>query len=242
MLGSPVFIGHFCRLLLVSDPIMMLDFLNGYQKSVSLDDEKFRAFFTAGVKKSDFLLFEDSTVCEFKEIENFDVVNRVEKIANKGIASGPNSERDFYRRINSVLSKANQQIKETKNALGKPDALGLVMIENLIPTNLSVLALIGAADRKMANGLEFVDAVLCLDFANTFTDEHGSQIQPAQLVTRATDRSEKLYRLVGELLDEFSKTRNTTLHRDFDISNADQNWVVDSSGRYKNFKATLNKR
>ena len=140
-----------------------------------------------------------------------------------------------------MLSLANQQIKKTKEVLDKPGALGLVIIENQIPKNLSVIALIDAADIKMKNGLDCVDGVLCLDFLNTFVDKNGSPIQPTQLVTRNTDRSNNLFLLVGGLLEDFVKSRNTTLQHDFSISNADQTWVADSSGCYKSFRATINK-
>lgn len=220
---------------------MMLDFLNSYSNAVCLDDEKFIPFFASGVKKSDFLLFDETTICESKEIKNFDAPKRVEHVARKGATSELNFKRDFYNTINNALSLANRQIKETKEALGKPSALGLVIIENKISTHLSVLTLIDAADRKMRNGLFCVDAVLCLDFLNTFVDENGSHIQPAQLVTRDTDRSENLYHLVGGLLEDFAKSRNTALQRNFIISNADQRWVTDSTGRYRGFRATINK-
>jgi hypothetical protein len=218
---------------------MMLGFLNSYSKAVSLDNERFNSIFLAGMRKSDFLLFEESTICEFKEIVNFDAPKRIEHIAKKGITSERNFKRDFYNTIENALSSANQQIAETQTALGIPGALGLVIVENLIPKDLSVLALIDAADRKMGNGLASVDAVLCLDLVNTFVDENGSHIQPAQLVTRGTERSNKLYPLVGNLLEDFSNSRMPPIHRNFNISKADQTWVTDASGRYKSFRGTL---
>lgn len=219
----------------------MLNFLNGYSNAVCLDDARFRTIFTSGEKKSDFLLFNETAVCEFKEIKNFDVPKRVEHLAKKGVTSGSIFKRDFNNHIKKVLSLANQQIKKTKEVLDKPGALGLVIIENQIPKNLSVIALIDAADIKMKNGLDCVDGVLCLDFLNTFVDKNGSPIQPTQLVTRNTDRSNNLFLLVGGLLEDFVKSRNTTLQHDFSISNADQTWVADSSGCYKSFRATINK-
>lgn len=219
----------------------MLNFLNGYSNAVCLDDARFRTIFKSGEKKADFLLFNETTVCEYKEIKNFDAPKRVEHLAKKGVTSGSSFERDFYNQIKKVLSVANQQIKKTKEVLDKPGALGLVIIENQIPINLSVIAPIHAAERKMKNGLDCVDAVLCLDFLNTFVDENGSRIHPTQLVTRNTDRSKNLFQLVGSLLEDFSTSRNTTLQHDFNISNANQTWVIDPSGCYKSFRATINK-
>jgi hypothetical protein len=97
-----------------------------------------------------------------------------------------------------------------------------------------------AADRKMMGGLDCVDGVLCLDFTNTFVDENGSHIQPAQIVVRNTDRSERLYRLVGEMLMDFGKSNDTPIIGGFQISKADQKWTTDTHGKYMSFDATLN--
>ena len=219
---------------------MMLDFLNQYARAACLDSVRFNSLFPDGVKKADFLLFEESTVCEFKEVKNLDVVKRVEHVAKKNADSKGNLKRDLYNTISNALSLANQQIKETREILGMSASLGLVIIENQIPKDLSVLALMDAANRKMMGGLDCVDGVLCLDFTNTFVDENGSYIQPAQIVARNTDRSERLYRLVGELLMDFGKGNNRPVIGEFHISKADQKWTTDTQGKYMNFDATLN--
>lgn len=218
---------------------MMLDFLNQYAKAVCLDSVRFKSLFPDRVGKSDFLLFEESTVCEFKEVKNFDIAKRVEHVAEKN-AGSKNLKRDLYNTISNTLSKANQQIKGTREVLGMPESLGLVIIENQIPKDLSVLALMDAADRKMISGLDCVDGVLCLDFTNTFVDGNGSHIQPAQMVVRNTDRSERLYRLVGEMLMDFGKSNNTPIIGGFHIFEADQKWTMDTQGKYMSFGATLN--
>ncbi len=92
----------------------MLNFLTSYSKATSLDDIKFNSFFIKGVKKADFLLFEETTICEYKEIENFNVKQRVEYLVKKDIHSELDFKRDFHNTINKALSNANQQIKETK--------------------------------------------------------------------------------------------------------------------------------
>ena len=218
---------------------MMLDFLNHYSKAVSLDSERFKKTFPDGSQKSDFLLFEETTICEFKDLLNFDVQKRVERVARKGARSEQDLKRDLYNTIENALSKANKQIKETKEILQTPTALGLVVIENHIPSDISVLALMDAANRKMMNGVDSVDGVLCLDFINTFVSASGEHIQPAQIVIRDTKRSKDLSNLVGQLMVDFSVGRNGPLRKNSDVSKADQIWAVKSDGQYGKFNATL---
>jgi hypothetical protein len=219
---------------------MLLDFLNGYSKAVSLDGERFKNTFPDGSQKSDFLLFEETTVCEFKDLVNFDVQNRVENVAKKRDRSEQDLKRDLYNTIENALSKANKQIKETKEALQLPMALGLVIIENHIPNDMSVLALMDAADRKMMNGVDNVDGVLCLDFINTFRRPDGTPIQLMQIVIRDTKRSKDLSDLVGRLMEDFSVTRNSPLRWNHSISKADQMWTLKPDGQYGKFSASLN--
>ncbi|MDF1588255.1 MAG: hypothetical protein P1P93_03750 [Gammaproteobacteria bacterium] len=218
---------------------MMLDFLNHYSKAISLDGERFENTFPDGSQKSDFLLFEETTICEFKDLLNFDVQKRVERVAKKGTRSEQDLKRDLYNTIENALSTANKQIKETKEILQLPMALGLVVIENHIPNDISVLALMDAANRKMMNGVDNVDGVLCLDFINTFVSADGEHIQPVQIVIRDTTRSKDLSNLVGKLMEDFSVSRNSPLHRNFDICKADQMWAVKSDGQYGKFGASL---
>lgn len=218
---------------------MMLDFLNQYSKAISLDSERFKKAFPEGVQKSDFLLFEETTICEFKELLNFDIKKRVEHVAQKTIRSEQDLKRDLYNTIENTLKKANNQIKETKETLQSPSALGLVIIENHIPSDISVLTLMDAANRKMMNGIDNVDGVLCLDFVNTFKSRKGEHIHPAQIVIRNTDRSKNLSDLAEKLMEDFSKNRNTALYANFNISKADQIWTVKPDGSYCKFNAAL---
>jgi len=74
---------------------------------------------------------------------------------------------------------------------------------------------------------------------NTFIDENGAHIQPAQLVTRKTERSNALFYLVGTLLEDFTNEHGRPLNSGFNIAKANQTWVTDSAGRYKSFNANL---
>jgi hypothetical protein len=218
---------------------MMLEFLNHYPRAINLDNARFDHLFLPKAKRSDFLLFDESTVCEYKEIINFGVSDRIEHISKKAKKNDRNFKRDFYNTINLALSAANKQIQETKAILGTPNALGLIIIENKIPEHLSVLALIDAAERKMMNGLEFVDAVLCLDLVNTFTDKSGSPIRLIQTLTRDSERSKKLYNLAGELLSDYCASKNTPIYKDFSIIKGDQTWITGPDGRYEKFVGTF---
>lgn len=218
----------------------MLVFLNQYARAVSLDDVRFKNLFAQGIGKSDFLLFEDSTICEYKEVKSFNITKRIEHLVRKNSGSWQNLKRDLYNAINKVLSSSNQQIKDTREALNLPESLGLVIIENQIPNDLSVLAFMDAADRKMQSGLKCIDGILCLDFINTFVDENGFRIHPAQLVVRDTERSNRLHALVGEMLNDFGINNHIPIQEGFNISKADQIWKTDEVGRYKNLNATFN--
>lgn len=217
----------------------MLDFLNQYAKAISLDGVKFKNLFPQGVRKSDFLLFEDSTICEYKEVKSFNVGKRIEHLVRKNSGLARNLKRDLYKTINKVLNLSNQQIKDSREALNMPESLGLVIIENQISNDLSILALMDAADRKMQSGLECIDGILCLDFINTFADENGNRICPAQLVVRDTERSERLHILVGEMLNDFGINNHIPIQDGFNIAKADQIWKTDKAGRYENLNATL---
>ena len=219
---------------------MMLDFLNSYHRSISLDSDRYKDTFNEGVKKADFLLFENSIICEFKDLLTIDVKNRIEKIGKKEIKSQQDFKRDLYGSIEKSLSHANKQIKRTREILNLPFALGLAIIENHIPDDISVMALIDAADRKMMTGLDGVDGVLCLDFVNAFVDGDGNYIQPAQIVVRDGERGSSLYQQIGVLLKDFSINRNTVLHTNQEIVKADQKWYVKTDGKYSGYSVSIN--
>ena len=142
-------------------------------------------------------------MCECKDMRNIDISKRVEYLLGKHEGSRQGFKRDLYHSISSALSKSNKQIRDTKIALDLPRPLGLVILENMIPSNLSVVTLIDAADRKMLNGLDSVDAVLCADFVNIYSDADGNPSRPIQIVTRKTVQSKLLYHLIWRLIQDF---------------------------------------
>ena len=126
----------------------MRDFLESYDRAVNLDDQFYNEYFPESVSRSDFLLFERQVICEFKEIQNIQVASQVRKLSQKFDISEQNVKRSLYNSIEKALSKANKQINATKAALYLPDALGLIILENQIASDLSVLSLIDAANRN----------------------------------------------------------------------------------------------
>ncbi|MBD1846673.1 hypothetical protein H6F89_25275 [Cyanobacteria bacterium FACHB-63] len=165
---------------------MMREFLQQYENARDLDSKQYDCHFDQGVDRADFLLFENQIVCEIKEIQNIKVQYQVEKLARRGNISDQNFKRDFYNSINKALSKANRQIEQSRSTLNHPNALGLVILGNLIQDELSVLSLIDASNRKMLSGLDCVDGVFCVDFVNTFSNSEGKPERPAQLLLRNT--------------------------------------------------------
>ena len=218
---------------------MILEFLNHYPRAISLDNARFDPLFPQFAKRSDFLLFDESTICEYKEIKNFRVSDRIEHMVRKPQMGDDNFKRDFYNTINLAFSFANKQIRESKEILNSPDALGLIIVENQIPKDLSVLALIDAADRKMLNGLESVDCVLCADFVNTFVDKSGAPVRLVQTITRDSERSSRLCELIEELVSDFCAINGIPIYKGSNITKADQSWVIGPDGRYTKFIGTF---
>ena len=126
------------------------EFLAQCHNAESLDLPKYSNAFPAGVEKADFLIFGGEAVCEVKQIETVNFPARVQKLIGK---QPDNFKRDAYNAINNALSKANDQIEETKKTLDFPGALGIVVLDHQIPKDSSVLSVIDAADRKMRGGL-----------------------------------------------------------------------------------------
>lgn len=217
---------------------MLLDFLRQYPNAVDLDDSRFDTHFPEGIQRSDFLLFDQLTICEFKEIRNIDIGRRAEYLFGKHENKRQGLKRDLYNSMSLALSKSNKQICDTKISLDLQGALGLVILENMIPSDLSVVTLIDAADRKMLNGLDSVDAVLCADFVNTYSDADGNPSQPIQIVTRKTVQSKLLYHLVGRLIQDFCSINNTPLTTGASLKKADQEWVVKNDGKYQKYAST----
>lgn len=211
-----------------------------YEQAANLESKEYDAYFPEGVKRSDFLLFGGQVVCEFKEIEKIKVRHQVEKLARKGESSEKNFKRDFYNSINKALKTANTQIEASKKALDVPNALGLVILENLIQDDLSVLSLIDAANRKMLGGLVNVDCVLCLDFVNTFSNPDGSNpVRPAQVLARDAERSRRLCELLDQLMKTFCEKSSTPFLDGLNIEKGDQVWLTDTQGKYKKYEAKV---
>jgi hypothetical protein len=185
-------------------------------------------------------LFNSQIICEVKEIQNIKVQHQVEKLARKGAISEQNFRRDFYNSINKALSKANRQIEKSKQALGYSDALGLVILENLIKSDLSILSLIDASKRKMLGGLAHIDVVLCLDMVNTFSKSEGEHVRPVQVLMRDTERARKLSELLRNLMSDFCSQSETPLYYGFTIATGEQIWNINQDGKYQGYKAKFN--
>ena len=220
---------------------MMRKFLETYNQAINLDDESYNKYFPQGRRRSDFLLFDSQVVCEFKEIQNIQIPNKVEKISKKENISEQNLKRDLYNSIENALSKANKQIQDTKTALNLPDSLGLIILENQIASDLSVLSLMDAANRKMMvpEGLIHTDCVLCLDFVNTFSGADSKPVRPAQAISRDTVSATKLRNLLSRLMKEFCEYSETPLLEDWVIEKGDQDWFIDVTGKYKSYAAKV---
>jgi hypothetical protein len=221
---------------------MMREFLERYEKAMDLDSKEFNSYFYQGIDRADFLLFDSQIVCEVKEIQNIKIQHQVEKLALKIGISEQNFKRDFYNSINNALSKANNQIKESKEALNYPDVVGLVILENRIQSDLSVLSLIDASNRKMLGGLEHIDGVLCLDLVNTFSDSDGKAVRLSQLVIRATEKSVKLNELLQKLMNDFCDHSDIPFKHGFVIKEGEQIWQTNQNGKYLAYKAKCDLR
>lgn len=220
---------------------MMREFLETYNQAINLDDKSYDKYFPQGRGRSDFLLFDSQVVCEFKEVQNIQISNKIEKLSKKENLSKQGLKRDLYNSIENALSKANKQIQDTKISLSLPDALGLIILENKIVNDLSVLSLIDAVNRKMMmpDGLTYTDCVLCLDFVNTFSESDRKPVRPAQAVSRDTAPAAKLNNLLSQLMREFCESTETSLFEDWVIVKGDQDWFTDASGKYKSYAAKV---
>jgi len=218
---------------------MMREFLEAYSQTINLDDKKYDLYFPPRTKRSDFLLFGKKVVCEFKELQSMEIKSKVEKISRKDNLSERDLKDNLYKRIETCLSHANKQINDTKNVLGVQESFGLVILENLIPNDLSVLSLIDAANRKMIKGLVHIDCVLCLDFVNTFSNSEGKSIRYVQTVSRDAEKSENLFELLDQLMADFCEQSGTPLLKEFEMEKGEQIWLTDEGGKYKTYKAKL---
>lgn len=219
---------------------MMLDFLKTYHKAIDLDRDIYNCYFPPGVNRSDFLLFEKQIVCEHKELQKMKVENKVEKISQKGFLSERDLKSALYKRVSEDLSKANKQIEDTKRVFELHDALGLVILENSIPNDFSVLSIIDSADYKLLKGLRNVDCILCLDFVNTFSDPNGEQlIRLAQVISRDTESSKRLCSILDRLMEDFCSQLGFPLTKGVELQEGHQLWSTNPQGKYNNYQAKI---
>jgi hypothetical protein len=219
----------------------MREFLETYSQSINLDCKSYDKYFPERKGRADFIFFNSQVICEYKEIQNIQIPNKVEKLSKKEGLSKQNLKRDLYNSIEIALSKANKQIKDTKEALDLPNALGLIILENRIASDLSVLALIDAVNRKtmIPGGLVHTDCVLCLDLINTFSKPGGKPVRPGQIIWRDTATEEKSGTFIIQLMEEFCKYSGTPLFEGWDIKKGSQTWFTDTSGKYKSYTAKV---
>lgn len=208
-------------------------FLAESANAESLDLPRFSNAFPAGVEKADFLISGGIAVCEVKQIEAVDFPTRVQKLIGKQPA---NFKRDAYNAINNALSKANDQIEETKNALGLAHAVGIVVLDHQIPKDSSVLSAIDAAERKMRGGLAAVHAVLCLDVVNVFNDQFGNPVHICQCVHRDTPESNTAAQICDQIFDDYLAMIGHP-KKSISISSPHHKWIFDSDKRFIRYEA-----
>ncbi|MGQ4646974.1 hypothetical protein [Lyngbya aestuarii] len=218
---------------------MMREFLETYIQAINLDDKQYDCYFPNGVGRADFLLFEKQVVCEFKETQKINVSSKIEKISRRKDLSEQDLKRDLYNSIEKALSKANQQIQDTKQVFDIPNAFGLIIIENTMPKDLSILSLLDSANRKMIGGLVNTDCVLCVDFINTFSNPEGRLFRPVQILSRNTKQAKNLSNFINQLVKDFCVKSETPLLTDWTIEKASQVWFTDANGKYKAYTAKV---
>ncbi len=206
---------------------MIREFLNQWTPAAtSLDAKGFDQFFRERLKRADFLLFGKEVICECGEIRELDVEQQLAKLSKKDRLPTDVFNRYFCNSIIKKLEKANVQIADTRIALKCPDALGVVVLENCIPTKLSALTLLSAADQLMLHGLPAVDGILCADLINFFQSSDGDKVRLCQLLLRPTERSRLLGKRAAVLMQEFCAAQGIPLKDGFTIERADQLWYT----------------
>lgn len=191
-------------------------------------------------EKADFLLFRNQVICEVKDKRSIDIPRQIERVWKKGNVASDNVARDVSRSIIADLHDAARQIRNTREVLNLPDALGLMIVENHIPEQLSSAVLISAADSEMQRALPELDAVLCLDFVNAFTRSPTDSIRLAQLVGRPGKRAERLSQyLKTYLFPDFSKHTGIPVRTGYTIEKLHQTWVTDRQGKFQRYQAQV---
>lgn len=133
---------------------------------------------------ADFWFEKDQVVIELKEIQTEfldkkkdEIMNLIEKYVKDSNLSGSEIFQgkfmfsdDFYREyirlvrpaISRILKKANKQIKETKQYLGKPNARGVAVIVNDGFTSLSATIVLGLICNILANSYSSIDGFILM--------------------------------------------------------------------------------
>jgi hypothetical protein len=212
-------------------------FLKTYGLAQDLDHSDFDRYFPPSLRRADFLLYSREVVCELKEFQDLNVPARVERLQAKRPLTQPAFKRAMYNTISIALRDAGRQIRDTKQALSLTEALGLVILDNSIPKDLSFMTLLDAAERKMLTGLSDVDAVLCIDDVNAFLDPEGKPIKATQTVCRPTIRAQRLSELVLQLMTDYCAHQGSPFFPDRTLVRGDQYWIVDAHGRYQRYHA-----
>ena len=218
---------------------MIREFLARREEARDLDKNEFKRCFPQGVRKADFLLFGDSVVAEVKEIRSVQIESKVEKLWKKGALPEEIFIREILASISSTLRDADAQVADTRSFLKAEQALGLVILENLMPTVMTGPMLLAAADKEMLAGLHNVDCTLCLDMINKFTTPNGKAVLFARLLTRAGERSQRLSKLFLPLLQEFCRDAGAPWIEMEPLTNVRLTWIVDSTGKYHKHTATF---
>jgi hypothetical protein len=218
---------------------MIREFLGQRREARDLDKNEFKRRFPQGVRKADFLLFGDSVVTEVKEIRSVQIESKVEKLWKKGALPEKIFIREILASISSTLRDADAQLADTKSFLKIEQALGLVILENLMPTVMTGPILFAAADKEMLAGLHNVDCTLCLDMINKFTTPNGQAVRFARLLRRPCERSERLSKLLLPLVQEFCRDAGAPWIEMEPLTNIRLDWIVDSTGKYHKHTATF---
>jgi hypothetical protein len=217
---------------------MMLEFLKTYNEAENLDDHRFDQYFPDGVNRADFMLFQRRVICEVKDFEAINIPAAVERVWKRRAELAGGDGLNVARNIRDEVRSKGKQINATKSALGLRKALGLIIVENHRPTDLSALVLIEVVNRELQRALGDVDAVLCVDFKNQFTSADGA-IRLAQIVPRRTRRGRRLTKLVDRFMADFSRVSGITVHPNHNLAVAEHGWHTDAQGKFVKYHARI---
>ncbi len=221
----------------------ILNFLKSYNQAIDLDEERFNTYFPRGKRRGDFLLFNKQVVCEVKTIQDIEVKGKVEKAFKNGEQQGESNrfslKRPSFKRVGRILNDANEQARDTKEALSLPDALGLLIIENTIPRDITILALIGEIEKKakLTNNLAHIDCILLIDLENIFCDEDKNPHTIYQSVIKESEAEPKVIFFIDQLMEDMTKQAGIPLFKGYHLTGGHQEWIVSVDGKYVSHNA-----